>query len=77
MAKEEMKFEEKLESLETIVKELEEGNVDLDDAINKYTEAMKIAKECSDKLDKATKAVNKILNENGELEDFKEMEVQE
>ena len=38
---------------------------------------MKIAKECSDKLDKATKAVNKILNENGELEDFKEMEVKE
>ena len=76
MAKE-IKFEEKLQSLEEIVKELEEGNVDLDDAINKYTEAMKIAKECSDKLDKATKAVNKILNENGELEDFKEMEVKE
>lgn len=77
MAKEEMKFEEKLNNLEKIVKELEEGNVDLDDAINKYTEAMKIAKECSDKLDKATKAVNKILSESGELEDFKEMEVQE
>lgn len=77
MAKEEMKFEEKLNNLEEIVKELEEGNVDLDDAINKYTEAMKIAKECSEKLDKATKAVNKILSENGELEDFKDMEVQE
>ena len=77
MAIEEMKFEEKLNNLEEIVKELEEGNVDLDDAINKYTEAMKIAKECSEKLDKATKAVNKILSENGELEDFKEMEVQE
>ena len=76
MAKE-IKFEEKLQNLEEIVKELEEGNVDLDDAINKYTEAMKIAKECSDKLDKATKAVNKILNENGELEDFKEMEIKE
>ena len=49
----------------------------LDDAINKYTEAMKIAKECSEKLDNATKAVNKILNENNELEDFKEMEVKE
>lgn len=73
----EIKFEEKLENLEKIVKELEEGNVDLDDAINKYTEAMNIAKECSEKLDNATKAVNKILNENGELEDFKEMEVQE
>ena len=76
MAKE-VKFEEKLQNLEEIVKELEEGNVDLDDAINKYTEAMKIAKECSEKLDNATKAVNKILNENGELENFKEMEVQE
>ena len=53
MAKE-VKFEEKLQNLEEIVKELEEGNVDLDDAINKYTEAMKIAKECSEKLDKAT-----------------------
>ena len=73
----EIKFEEKLENLEKIVKELEEGNVDLDDAINKYTEAMNIANECSEKLDNATKAVNKILNENGELEDFKEMEVQE
>ena len=77
MAKEEIKFEEKLEKLESIVKELEEGNVDLDDAINKYTEAMKIAKECSTKLDKATEAVNKILNENNELEDFKGLEVEE
>ena len=76
MAKE-IKFEEKLQNLEEIVKELEQGNVDLDDAINKYTEAMKIAKECSDKLDNATKAVNKILNENKELEDFKEMEIKE
>lgn len=73
----EMKFEEKLESLENIVKELEAGNVDLDDAINKYTEAMKIAKECSQKLDSATKAVNKILNENNELEDFKEMKIKD
>ena len=32
---------------------------------------MKIAKECSTKLDEAEKAVDKILNENGELEDFK------
>ena len=72
-----MKFEEKLENLENIVKELEAGNVDLDDAINKYTEAMKIAKECSQKLDSATKAVNKILNDNNELEDFKEMEIKD
>lgn len=71
MKKDEKNFEEKLSDLENIIKELEAGNVDLDNAINKYTEAMKLAKECSEKLDSAEKAVNKILNENGNLEEFK------
>lgn len=71
MAKEEKKFEEKLSDLESIVKELENGNIDLDDAINKYTEAMKLAKECSKKLDEAEKAVNEILKEDGSLGEFK------
>ena len=72
----ELSFEEKLTKLEEIVSELEQGNIDLDDAINKYTEAMKLAKECSKKLDDDTKAVNKILND-GKLEEFKELEKEE
>lgn len=63
-------FEESLTDLESIVKELEEGNVDLDKAIEKYSDAMKLAKNCSDKLNNATEKVNKILKENGQLEDF-------
>ena len=70
MAKEEVKFEDKLNSLEKMVNELEKGDVDLDDAINKYTNAMKLAKECSDSLKSAEENVNKILTENG-VEDFK------
>lgn len=70
MAKEEVKFEDKLNSLEKMVNELEKGDVDLDDAINKYTNAMKLAKECSDSLKSAEENVNKILTENSE-EDFK------
>ena len=66
----EMKFEDALQKLETIVKELESGNVDLDNAIEKYTEAMKLAKFCSEKLNDATKKVNKILTEDNKLEDF-------
>ncbi|MDD2203586.1 MAG: exodeoxyribonuclease VII small subunit [Bacilli bacterium] len=66
-----MKLEDELKKLEIIIKELEAGDVDLDDAINKYTEAMKIAKSCSDKLEKAAEQVNKILSEDGKLEDFK------
>ena len=68
--KEEMSFEDKIKLLEEIVKELESGEVPLDDAINKYTEAMKLAKECSDKLTKVSEKVNKIMLENGKLEDF-------
>lgn len=63
-------FEEMLVELEEIVKELESGNIDLDKAIKKYTEAMKLAKECGEKLNNATATVNKILGENGKLEDF-------
>ena len=63
-------FEEELTQLENIVKELENGNVDLEKSIDKYTEAMKLAKSCGDKLSNATEKVNKILSENGMLENI-------
>lgn len=68
--KKEETFEEKLKELEKMVLELEKGDVDLDSAIDKYTKAMKLAKECSEKLNNAEENVNKILKENGTLEDF-------
>ena len=67
---EEKTFEQKIKELELIVSQLESGNVDLDQAINKYSDAMKLAKSCSDKLNNATLKVNQILKENGVLEDF-------
>jgi exodeoxyribonuclease VII small subunit len=70
MEKKELTFEEKIKELETIVTELENGNVNLDDAIKKYSRAMELSKECSDKLNEVTETVNKILNDNGKLEDF-------
>ena len=44
MEKKEEKFEDKFKELEAIVTELENGNVDLDLSIEKYTKAMKLAK---------------------------------
>lgn len=70
MAKEEKSFEEMIAELETLVKELENGNVDLDIAIEKYTAAMKLAKLSGEKLNDATEKVNKILAENNILEPF-------
>ncbi len=68
--KEEKTFESALEELEQIVKDLESGNIPLDNAMNKYTNAMNLVKFCQEKLDNATNQVNKILNENNELVDF-------
>ena len=71
MSKEkEVKFEDKLKELEKIVNELESGDIDLDSSIEKYTTAMKLVKECDDKLKSVENQVNRILTENGTLEDF-------
>lgn len=67
---EEMKFDELLVNIEKIIKDLESGNIDLETSIEKYSEAMKMIKICSDKLNKATECVNKILDENGNLNNF-------
>ena len=64
-------FETALKELENIVKELESGNIELEKAIEQYTTAMKLVKFCNDKLVCATESVNKILQDNGELQDFK------
>ncbi len=70
----ELTFEEKLNNLEKIVKELENGDVLLDDAINKFNEAMNLANSCNKTLEEATKTVNKVLNKDGNLENFEKNE---
>lgn len=71
MEKKEISFEESLNQLEKIVKDLENGDVPLDDAIEKFNTAMKLASSCNEKLKNAEESINKILNKKGELEDFK------
>ncbi len=66
----EMTFEEKLKELENIVNELESGEINLDSSIEKYTQAMKLVKECDEKLKNVEEQINKIVTENGTLEDF-------
>lgn len=66
----ETSFEEDLAELEVTVKGLESGNVPLDDAIDQFNKAMKLANKCSKKLKSAEESINKILNEDGTLSDF-------
>ena len=66
----ELSFEEKLEKLEGIVKELESGGVPLNDAIAKFNEAMLLANDCNKILESANETINKVVN-NDSIEDFK------
>ena len=65
-----MNFEEKMSKIEEIISELEKDEINLDDSIKKYTEAMKLIKECDDSLKKAEEKISKIVTENGSLKEF-------
>lgn len=64
-----MKFEEKIKTLEKIINELENDDINLDDSIEKYTKAMKLVKECDDELKNIEEKISKIVTPDG-LVDF-------
>ena len=68
--KEDIRFEDKIKELENIINELESGEIDLESSIEKYTKAMKLVHECDEKLKNIEEQVNKIVKENGQLENF-------
>ena len=69
----EMNFEETMQELEKIVQELEKGDMNLDDSINKFEEGMKLSQSASDYLEKAEKKITVLINDgdnNIEEQDF-------
>ncbi len=57
-------FEENLDKLEEIAKELENGNLSLEVSIKKFEEGMKLADSCTKKLDSAQNKINILLGNN-------------
>ena len=64
-------FEESMKKLETIVTELENGNLNLDESVKKFAEGMKIAKQCNTILEDAEKKITILLEKDGELKEEK------
>lgn len=63
-------FEKNLAELEAIANELERGNLSLEKAIETFERGIKLSKECSEKLDKAEKKINILVQtENGLVEE--------
>ncbi len=62
-------FEQALEELEKIVKELESGSLSLEDSVKKYHQGTELASFCSKELKRAEEVVVKLMNQNT-LTDF-------
>ena len=56
-----MSFEDALKELEGIVKQLEQGQVKLDEAIGAYERGAQLKKHCEQKLAEAKLKVDKIM----------------
>ena len=70
--KHEKTFEQSLNELEKIATDLERRDLSLEEAIEKFENGMKLSKECSEKLDKAEKRINILVqNEDGDLKEEK------
>ena len=57
-------FESALERLEEITGQLESGEASLEQSIELYTEGLKLAKDCHQKLDTAEKKIKIITEQN-------------
>ncbi|MDR1954378.1 MAG: exodeoxyribonuclease VII small subunit, partial [Candidatus Methanoplasma sp.] len=69
---EEMTFEESLKTLEQLVNELENGNLDLDKALEIYERAIVLRDRCRKILDECDRKVQKLIetSEGSKKEDL-------
>ena len=59
---EKMKFEDALLALEDIVRQLEGGNLSLDESISEFERAVKLVKLCTERLDAAEQKVKMLVS---------------
>jgi exodeoxyribonuclease VII small subunit len=59
-------FEQKIARLEAIVKELENGNVELDRAVQLFKEGKGLASECETLLKGAQEQIDRAMEHGGE-----------
>ncbi len=60
-------FEESLEKLEQITREMENGDLSLEASLKKFDDGMRLADFCTKKLDEAQKRIDILINKDGVL----------
>ncbi len=63
MSEKDINFEEAMKKLEEIANELEKNDLDLDKAVEKFEEGMKLSKKCSEILENAEKRITILIND--------------
>ena len=56
-----MKYEEAIQELETIVSQIENNELDIDQLADRLNEAQKLIKQCKDKLYKTDEKIKALL----------------
>lgn len=59
----EPRFEDALQQLETLVQEMESGDLPLEDILKKYEEGNRLAKLCASKLNAAERRIEVLMKE--------------
>ncbi len=67
MAKE-LKFEEMMEKLESIMRDLESGQMPLDKSLERYEEGVKLLRLCRKRLDETKRKVEILVKKGSKIE---------
>lgn len=67
MAEKEIMFNQAMEQLEEIVRQLEQGDVPLEEALTLYQRGMELSKVCHDKLQHAEKQLVTMMKDGKEV----------
>ena len=60
-------FEQSLADLESLVAQMEQGDLTLEASLNAFEEGIKLTRECQTMLDQAEQKVRILTSQNGEL----------
>lgn len=69
-------FEQSLNELETLVEQMEQGDISLEQSLELFERGIKLTRSCQESLKKAEQRVKLLVEKNGNpgLEDFAELE---
>ena len=67
MTDKELSFEQALDKLESVVQQLESGDVPLEKAIELFQQGMELAQLCGGKLELIERKIEQLVEENGAL----------